>query len=158
MKKLLKRIQQHDPQIVLHFDPERERWVVLRVAEKYGRPDKQEYTHGEVIRRRSNGYLLEILVCQNDAGYPIEPSDWIIDYLREKDTRRLNFRQYVREMDDRNQKRSEQMEADRKDRFNYRVKEDWNHIRDELRGETRFGKYTIPVEKPLNEQPSDTKK
>jgi len=145
--RIYKQIRQYDRQLVLHFDPGRGRWVLLRMPEKYGTP-AVEYTDAEIQRRVSAGNLMEILVCQNDEGHPMSPSGWLLNYLREKDTRRINFRQYVREMDERNQKRSEELDEEHRDRIDYQSKENWNHLRDELRGELGFRKYTIQIEKP----------
>lgn len=137
-----KQLAKFDEQLVLHFDLERKRWIVLRMPEKYGRP-RNDYTHGEVKHATSEGALNEIFVCQDDSGAPIEPGDWIIDYLRKRDSRRINFRQYVKEMDARNQRLVTKAQDDASDRIRYRVGEEWNHLRDELRGELGFRKYTI---------------
>lgn len=131
MKQLLAELKKFDRQIVLCFDQERKRWVVLRMPESFGVP-KGDYTYNGVRRSKNDGALIEVFVCQDDSGAPMSPSWWIIDYLRKRDARRISLREYVREMDDRNDKILQNTKDAASDRLRYRVNEDWWRIKNEL--------------------------
>ncbi len=142
--KFLKGLRNFDRQLFMWFDPQRGRWLVMRMGERYGVP-RLDWSQSEIKRAKEKGAIWEILLCQANDGSPMHPSWWILDYLRQRDARRINFKQYVREMDDRNEKRKEKARADATDRLDYRIKEDWRNIRDELRGDTMRRRYVLPV-------------
>ena len=140
-KQFLSELHKADPMLFLWLDPVRKRWVVMRQGERYG-PSRERSSH-EVAMARSNGAVAEILVCQDNDGAPIYPSWWILDYLRQRDSRRFNVKQFIQEMDERNRLSKEKIAQERSDRFAYQVKANWNHLKDELSGDTSFRKYTI---------------
>jgi hypothetical protein len=141
MERWKKELQAYDRQIIIHWDPERRRWVVCRKPEKYGLP--YPMSHEGMKKAISDAVVNEIFVCQNDEARPMAPGIWILDYLRQRDTRRINFRTYVREMDERNDRIRAKIKEDASDRMRYQINDNWSHIRDEIRGDTTFRKNTI---------------
>lgn len=139
-----KELREYDPQLILWFDPEKSRYVVLRQPEKYGPVPRGGYSHGEIRRRIRLGALLPILTVEWDGRYA-EPGEWVINTLRRMDIRRLRAKDFINDLDEGNRIRLERYKQRVSEDLRYVIRQDWKHIRDELRGDTIFRKWVQHV-------------
>jgi hypothetical protein len=138
----LARLHKFDRQLVLTYSHINQRWLLFRQPEKYGEPSR-DLTYPETMNRASAGIMYYIMALESEAGSRAEPGDWVIDELRRRDLRRTNWKAVARDLDETFLRTKAQMSEKLSERLDYRINQDWEHIRDELRGDTSFRKYTI---------------
>ncbi len=141
-RKIAKELCKFDPRCFYFFDLEEKRWIVLRMPEKYGTIPKN-LGNWEVKQYLSAGKLVRAALLETPDGQYAEPGSWVISYLQQKDGRRINVKHFLRELDERNAKLQQKLDDDAADRRQYRIKEDFMHLKDEMQGEKLFRKYTI---------------
>ncbi|MEM4217060.1 MAG: hypothetical protein QXZ09_03470 [Candidatus Methanomethylicaceae archaeon] len=139
-----KELREYDPQLILWFDPEKSRYVVLRQPERYGSVPKDGYSDGEIRRRIRFGALLPILIVERDGRYA-DPGEWVINTLRKMDIRRLRAKDFINDIDERNRMALERYKQKVSEDLRYVIRQDWKHIRDELRGDTIFRRWVQHV-------------
>lgn len=147
MHSYLPTLQLFDPQLTLFFDKRVNRWIVYRMPDVYGKPPK-DMAHDEADSLRRDGRLLQVLVCERDGRY-MEPYSWVEEYLKARDIRKVGkVSDWLREIDEHNARVKQKIRDEGEDRLRYRIGEDWQHIRDELRGDNKiFRKYTQSFDK-----------
>jgi len=134
-----------DPQLILWFDNQRQRWVLLRQPIRYGSVPKYGYSDEEIRRRLRFGALVQVAVLDAD-GKPLQPGLWLVDRLKAYDTWRFrrpkDLALQVEQHEDYERTKTYERLFEN---LRYAILEDWKHIRDELRGDTIFRKWTQNV-------------
>lgn len=150
-KEFIRDLYTLDSQLIPYFSNRLKRYVIVRMPEKYGRPydtyvhgKRREWEEWEIERQIKAGRMSIVLILESPNKNFIEPGNWVIYYLKERDSRNIDVKQWLREMDEHNEKIKRNMEKEASDRISYRVGEDFEDIRDELRGEPKYHKYTVP--------------
>ena len=139
-------LRKYDPQLILWFDNVDKRYKILRQPEKYGDVPREGYSDAEIRKRLKHGSLLWVMTIEHNGKYA-EPGDWVIDRLRAMDVR-ARPRYFLHEIEAGNERKLAKENEGIYENIRYAVRQDWRHIRDELRGDTLFRKYVVskPVE------------
>lgn len=81
------------------------------------------------VWRWSRGEWHHILNIEDEDGNPAEPGEWVIEYLRRIDLGRYrSVRDFCRQLRERREERRRRIHAERRDRMEQLVSENWRQI------------------------------
>ena len=140
MRELLRALREYDPQLILWFDPVQKKWKLLRRPIRYGTVPKDGLADWEIMSGLNQGTIWHVHTLEHEPGF------WLLDWLKERDTwSRKRAKEIIQEMDARNEQSIRNAYERLYENIRYQILEDWKHIRDELRGDTIFRKWSALV-------------
>jgi hypothetical protein len=100
---------------------------------------KRGYSNTEVMARVRAGVMVQVTQLLH------EPGSWLLDWLAARDLwARHRPRDVLHALDARNEARARAIREAPFEAVRYQVRQDWKHIRDELRGEP-WRRWTISI-------------
>ena len=140
MYQLLRELRDYDPQLILWRHPVDHAWYILRQPNKYGSVPKDGYSDWEVLSRLRNGTIVQVYRLEH------EPGIWVLDWLKARDAwSRRRAKEILFDIDARNERKLQDIQEEPHEVLREAIKEDWRHIRDELRGDSIFRKWVVGV-------------
>lgn len=137
---LQREIRRYDPQLILWYSPWEKCWLLLRLPEKYGTVPKGGFSDAEIYGRLRNGTIWRVLQLPHEPGY------WLIDWLYRHDSwNRARAKEILLALERQEEESKKKMWENIHAEAAHAIRENWHHIRDELRGDTIFRKWRVAI-------------